>query len=41
MLNITVRLIRYTEDAPRLVAVASKTSLSRKPLQELLEIGDD
>jgi thymidylate synthase (FAD) len=41
MLNITVKLIRYTEDAPRLVAVASKTSLSRKPLQELLEISDE
>jgi thymidylate synthase (FAD) len=41
MLNITVRLIRYAEDAPRLVAVASKVSLSRKPLQELLEISDD
>ena len=41
MLNITVKLIRYTEDAPRLVALASKTSLSRKPLQELLEISDD
>ena len=41
MLNITVKLIRYTEDAPRLVALASKVSLSKKPLQELLEIGDD
>jgi thymidylate synthase (FAD) len=41
LLNITVRLIRYTEDAPRLVAVASKTSLSRKPLQQLLEIGEE
>ena len=41
MLGITVRLIRYTEDAPRLVAVASKTSLSRKPLQQLLEIGEE
>jgi thymidylate synthase (FAD) len=41
MLGITVKLMRYTEDAPRLVAVASKTSLSRKPLQQLLEIGDD
>ena len=41
MLNITVRLIRYTEDAPRLVAVASKTSLSRKPLQQLLEISEE
>ncbi|MCC5989997.1 MAG: FAD-dependent thymidylate synthase [Thermosphaera sp.] len=41
LLNIIVKLIRYTEDAPRLVAVASKASLSRKPLQELLEISDD
>jgi thymidylate synthase (FAD) len=41
LLNITVRLVRYTEDAPKLIAVASKASLSRKPLQELLEIGDD
>jgi thymidylate synthase (FAD) len=41
MLNIVVRLIRYAEDAPRLVAVASKVSLSRKPLQELLEISDE
>ena len=41
MLNITVKLVRYTEDAPRLVALASKTSLSKKPLRELLEIGDD
>lgn len=40
MLGITVKLIRYTEDAPRLVAVASKTSLSRKPLQQLLEISE-
>jgi thymidylate synthase (FAD) len=41
MLNIVVRLIRYAEDAPRLVAVASKVSLSRKPLRELLEIGEE
>ena len=41
MLGITVRLIHYTEDAPRLVAVASKTSLSRKPLQQLLEISEE
>jgi thymidylate synthase (FAD) len=41
LLGITVKLIRYTEDAPRLVAVASKTSLSRKPLQQLLEISDE
>jgi thymidylate synthase (FAD) len=41
LLNIAVKLIRYVEDAPRLVALASKTSLSRKPLRELLEISDD
>jgi len=41
LLNITVRLVHYTEDAPRLVAVASKVSLSRKPLRELLEMGDE
>jgi thymidylate synthase (FAD) len=41
MLNIVVKLIRYTEDAPRLVAIASKTSLSRKPLQQLLEISEE
>jgi hypothetical protein len=35
LLGITVKLIRYTEDAPKLVAVASKTSLSRKPLQQV------
>jgi thymidylate synthase (FAD) len=41
MLNIIVKLIRYTEDAPKLIALASKTSLSRKPLQQLLEISDE
>jgi thymidylate synthase (FAD) len=41
MLNIVIKLIRYTEDAPKLVALASKTSLSKKPLQQLLEISDD
>jgi len=41
LLGITVKLIRYTEDAPKLVAIASKTSLSKKPLQELLEISND
>jgi thymidylate synthase (FAD) len=40
LLGITVKLIRCTEDAPRLVALASKTSLSRKPLQQLLEISE-
>jgi thymidylate synthase (FAD) len=41
MLGITVKLIRYTEDAPKLIAIASKTSLSKKPLQELLEIDSE
>jgi thymidylate synthase (FAD) len=41
LLNITVKLIRYVEDAPKLIALASKTSLSRKPLQQLLEINDE
>jgi thymidylate synthase (FAD) len=41
LLGIVVKLVRYTEDAPKLVAVASKISLSRKPLQQLLEISDD
>jgi hypothetical protein len=27
MLGITVKLIRYTDDAPKLVTLASKTSL--------------
>ncbi len=41
MLNIVVKLIQYTEQAPKLVAIASKTSLSRKPLQQLLDIGEE
>ena len=41
MLGITVKLIRYTEDAPKLIALASKTSLSKKPLQQLLEISSE
>jgi thymidylate synthase (FAD) len=41
VLNIVVKLIRYTEDAPKLIAIASKASLSKKPLQELLEMSDD
>lgn len=40
-MNIVVKLIRYTEDAPKLVATASKVSLSRKPLRELLEVNDE
>jgi thymidylate synthase, flavin-dependent len=41
MLGITVKLAQYTEDAPKLIAIASKTSLSRKPLQQLLEISSE
>jgi thymidylate synthase (FAD) len=41
LLGIVVKLVRYTEDAPKLVAVASKISLSRKPLQQLLEISSE
>jgi thymidylate synthase (FAD) len=41
MLGITVKLAQYTEDASKLIAIASKTSLSRKPLQQLLEIGSE
>jgi len=39
-LGITVRLLRWTEDAPRLVAMASKVSLSRKPLGEIETMPD-
>jgi thymidylate synthase (FAD) len=38
---MAVKLIRYTEDAPKLIAIASKASLSKKPLQELLEINGE
>lgn len=41
MLGIQVRLLKHTVDAPRVVAVASKVSLSRKPLEDILGIGDD
>jgi len=40
MIEVAVKLVRYTEDAPRLVAVASKVSLSKKPLEQLLSIDD-
>jgi len=38
VLGVSVVLVRYTEDAPKLIAVASKTSLSKKPLEQLLDI---
>jgi thymidylate synthase (FAD) len=41
VLNIIVKLIRFVEGAPKLIAIASKASLSKKPLQELLEINDE
>jgi thymidylate synthase (FAD) len=40
-MNIKVKLLNYTADGPNLIAIASKTSLSRKPLQQLLEIGSE
>jgi len=42
LIGINVKLLRYTEDAPRLVAVASKVSLSRKPFEaiESMEEGE-
>lgn len=39
--GIRVALVSYTRDGERLVAAASKTSLSRKPLSSILEIGDE
>ena len=38
MIGVAVKLVRYTEDAPKLVAVASKVSLSKKPLENLLDM---
>jgi len=40
-IGVTVKLLKYTEDAPRLVALASKVSLSRKPLQEIETMPDE
>ena len=40
MLGVSVVLVKYVEGAPRLVAVASKSSLSRKPLEQLLGIDE-
>jgi thymidylate synthase (FAD) len=39
-LGVTVRLLRYTEDAPRLVAIASKVSLSRKPVEDIMAMDE-
>ncbi|MEM2838418.1 MAG: FAD-dependent thymidylate synthase [Acidilobaceae archaeon] len=41
MLNISVKLLEYTWDAHRIIAVASKTSLSRKPLDRLIDISNE
>jgi len=41
MLSITVKIVQYTIDAPRIIAVASKTSLSRKPLDRLIDISNE
>ncbi|MGC9072026.1 MAG: FAD-dependent thymidylate synthase [Acidilobus sp.] len=40
-LGIKVMLIQYTPDAPRIVAAASKMSVSRKGSDDLLSISDD
>ncbi|WP_243637205.1 FAD-dependent thymidylate synthase [Aeropyrum pernix] len=40
-LGISVRLLEYTGDGERIVAVASKVSLSRSPAERLLAIGED
>lgn len=40
-LGITVRLVQYTPDAPRIVAAASKMSTSRKGSSELLKMDDN
>ena len=40
-LGIRVELVRYTEDGERLVAAASKVSLSRKTVEDIFSIGDD
>ncbi len=40
-LGITVRLVQYAADAPRVVAAASKMSVSRKGSTDLLSISDD
>jgi len=40
LIGITVRVLRYVGDAPRLVAVASKVSVSRKPFEAIEAMGD-
>ncbi len=39
--GIRVRLVRYTEEGERLVAAASKLSLSRKPVTNLLDMDEE
>ena len=41
MLGVAIKLAQYTEDAPKLIAVASKTSLSKKPLDQLLDMSGE
>ncbi|MEM4896536.1 MAG: hypothetical protein QXQ93_09155 [Ignisphaera sp.] len=40
-LNTSVKTIEYITNASRIIAVASKTSLSHKPLDKLLDISSD
>ena len=40
-LGITVRLVQFTKDAPRVVAAASKMTVSRKGSSDLLSIPDE
>ncbi|WP_256205099.1 FAD-dependent thymidylate synthase [Aeropyrum camini] len=40
-LGISVRLLEYTVEGERIVAVASKVSLSRSPAERLLSIGEE
>jgi thymidylate synthase (FAD) (EC 2.1.1.148) len=40
-LGIEVKLVQYTPEAPKLVAAASKMSISHKGSSELLSIGDE
>jgi len=40
-LGIEVKLVQYPPEAPKLVAAASKMSISHKGSSELLSIGDE
>ncbi|MEM4757928.1 MAG: FAD-dependent thymidylate synthase [Nanopusillaceae archaeon] len=39
--KIEVRLLKYTNDAPKIIAVSSKITLSKKSLDNLLEISEN